>query len=243
MDQEPAEPVVVPHTELAEDLLRAVIESFVLREGTDYGEQEFSLDQKVAKVVRQLERGDAQIVFDPDTESVAIVVERCAGTPLFGQQFRFRVDGVFDIQEPVLVVEFDAKCVLRGGLNQHPPVVIGIMERRVSAPGRRLNVRHENSVTAQNLVHAVDVVGGEHGSLLAAGRHRIEPRHQGYGGGRSRDSELDPPAIAPHRPVANDLEAELLGVEQFGNRGVGHRDGNDVDADEFHEALPCLCGG
>jgi uncharacterized protein YheU (UPF0270 family) len=74
MDQEPAEPVVVPHTELAEDLLRAVIESFVLREGTDYGEQEFSLDQKVAKVVRQLERGDAQIVFDPDTESVAIVV-------------------------------------------------------------------------------------------------------------------------------------------------------------------------
>jgi uncharacterized protein len=74
MDQQRAEPVVVPHTELAEDLLRAVIESFVLREGTDYGEQEFSLEQKVAKVVRQLERGDAQIVFDPDTESVAIVV-------------------------------------------------------------------------------------------------------------------------------------------------------------------------
>jgi uncharacterized protein YheU (UPF0270 family) len=74
MDQKPAEPVIVPHTALAEELLRAVIESFVLREGTDYGEQEFSLDQKVAKVVRQLERGEAQIVFDPDTESVAIVV-------------------------------------------------------------------------------------------------------------------------------------------------------------------------
>ncbi len=71
---EPAEPVVVPHTELAADLLRAVIESFVLREGTDYGEQEFSLDQKVAKVMRQLERREAQIVFDPDTESVAILV-------------------------------------------------------------------------------------------------------------------------------------------------------------------------
>lgn len=74
MDQEPAKAVVVPHTELTAELLRAVIESFVLREGTDYGEKEFSLDQKVARVNRQLERGQAQIVFDPDTDSVGIVV-------------------------------------------------------------------------------------------------------------------------------------------------------------------------
>jgi hypothetical protein len=74
MEELPAEPVIVPHTELAADVLRAVIESFVLREGTDYGEHEFSLDQKVSKVVRQLERGEAQILFDPDSESVAIVV-------------------------------------------------------------------------------------------------------------------------------------------------------------------------
>ena len=74
MEDSPSEPVLVPHTELAPDVLRAVIESFVLREGTDYGEGEFSLDQKVAKVVRQLERGEAQIFFDPETESVAIVL-------------------------------------------------------------------------------------------------------------------------------------------------------------------------
>jgi uncharacterized protein len=74
MDQEPPEPVVVPHLELDADLLRAVIESFVLREGTDYGEKEFSLDQKVTRVIRQLERGEAQIVFDPQTESVDIAV-------------------------------------------------------------------------------------------------------------------------------------------------------------------------
>lgn len=74
MTEEPAQPVVVPHSELSPEILRAVIESFVLREGTDYGEQEFSLDQKVDKVVRQLERGDAQILFDPATESVAIVL-------------------------------------------------------------------------------------------------------------------------------------------------------------------------
>jgi uncharacterized protein YheU (UPF0270 family) len=74
MDQEPSEPVGIPHTELAADVLQAVVESFVLREGTDYGEQQFSLDQKVARVIRQLERGEAQILFDPDTESVAIVL-------------------------------------------------------------------------------------------------------------------------------------------------------------------------
>jgi uncharacterized protein YheU (UPF0270 family) len=71
--QAPTEPVMVPHTELAPELLRAVVESFVLREGTDYGEFELSLEQKVARVMAQLERGDAQIMFDPDTESVAIV--------------------------------------------------------------------------------------------------------------------------------------------------------------------------
>jgi uncharacterized protein YheU (UPF0270 family) len=67
-------PIVVPHGELAPELLQAVIESFVLREGTDYGEREFSLEQKVAGVVRQLQRGEAQILFDPESESVAIVV-------------------------------------------------------------------------------------------------------------------------------------------------------------------------
>ncbi len=67
------EPVVVPHGELTPEVLRAVIESFVLREGTDYGEHEFSLDQKVGNVMRQLERGEARILFDPETESVAIV--------------------------------------------------------------------------------------------------------------------------------------------------------------------------
>lgn len=73
MNDEPQPPVPVPHQELSEDALKGVIESFVLREGTDYGEREFSLEQKVAHVMRQLERGEAQIVFDPNTETVAIV--------------------------------------------------------------------------------------------------------------------------------------------------------------------------
>jgi uncharacterized protein YheU (UPF0270 family) len=75
-DLEPNDMVRVPHTELSSDLLRAVIESFVLREGTDYGERELTLEEKVARVVRQLERGEVQIIFDPETESVDMVVTR-----------------------------------------------------------------------------------------------------------------------------------------------------------------------
>lgn len=63
---------VIPHTELSADALRGVIESFVLREGTDYGQHEYSLEQKVAHVLKQLEQGEAQIVFDPDSESIDI---------------------------------------------------------------------------------------------------------------------------------------------------------------------------
>jgi uncharacterized protein YheU (UPF0270 family) len=65
--------VVVPHTELAGETLRAVIEAFVLREGTEYGAREFDLEEKVAHVRQQLERGMAQIVYDPDSESIDIV--------------------------------------------------------------------------------------------------------------------------------------------------------------------------
>ena len=71
-DGEPAEPVMVPVDELATDLLRAVIEAFVLREGTDYGAREYTLDEKVAHVEHQLRKGEAQIVFDPNTQSVDI---------------------------------------------------------------------------------------------------------------------------------------------------------------------------
>jgi uncharacterized protein YheU (UPF0270 family) len=80
MEGEAPQPVAVPYTELTADLLHAVVESYVLREGTDYGEKEFSLEDKVAHVIIQLKRGEARIVFDPETESVSIV-KGYGGTP------------------------------------------------------------------------------------------------------------------------------------------------------------------
>lgn len=73
MDEEPHDPVVVPHAALASGVLKGVVESFVLREGTDYGAKDFSLEQKVAHVMRQLERGEAQIIFDPTSQTVDLV--------------------------------------------------------------------------------------------------------------------------------------------------------------------------
>jgi uncharacterized protein YheU (UPF0270 family) len=72
----PLPPIVVPHTELSADALTGVIQSFVLREGTEYGEHDVPLETKVLQVRRQLERREAEIVFDPETESIDIVLRR-----------------------------------------------------------------------------------------------------------------------------------------------------------------------
>lgn len=67
-------PVEVPSAELSAEALRGVVESFVLREGTDYGERDVPFETKVAQVLSQIERGEAQILYDPVSESVDIVV-------------------------------------------------------------------------------------------------------------------------------------------------------------------------
>lgn len=73
-DGEDGAPIRVGADQLEPETLRAVIESFVLREGTDYGLHETSLEVKVAQVLRQVQRGEAHITFDPGTASVNIVV-------------------------------------------------------------------------------------------------------------------------------------------------------------------------
>lgn len=69
----PPEALVIPHGELSPEALRGLVEAFVLREGTEYGSHEVALDAKVAQVMRQLERGEAQVIFDAENEVVDIV--------------------------------------------------------------------------------------------------------------------------------------------------------------------------
>lgn len=65
--------VEVPRDALSPAALRGVIEEFVTRAGTDYGAREKTIEEKIADVERQLERGEATIVFDPETATTNIV--------------------------------------------------------------------------------------------------------------------------------------------------------------------------
>jgi len=65
--------VIIPWKDLDSETLDNLIESFVLREGTDYGEQERSLEQKVEDVRRQLTSGEAVLVWSELHETVNIM--------------------------------------------------------------------------------------------------------------------------------------------------------------------------
>ncbi|SMY36850.1 hypothetical protein PMAL9190_02698 [Photobacterium malacitanum] len=64
--------MIIPWQDIAPETLTNLIEQFILREGTDYGEVEISLSDKVGYVRRQLQAGDAVIVFSELHESVDI---------------------------------------------------------------------------------------------------------------------------------------------------------------------------
>jgi len=65
--------MIIPWQEIAPETLDSLIESFVLREGTDYGEQERTLTQKVADVKKQLQSGEAILVWSELHETVNIM--------------------------------------------------------------------------------------------------------------------------------------------------------------------------
>lgn len=63
----------IPPLSLDPATLRAIIEEFVSREGTDYGDRDYRLEEKVAEVGRLIKSGHAIIVYDADSESCTIV--------------------------------------------------------------------------------------------------------------------------------------------------------------------------
>ena len=65
--------VEVPHTHLTPAGLRSLAEEFVTRDGTDYGQVEKTLEEKVAALMRQLERGEAAILYDSESQTISIV--------------------------------------------------------------------------------------------------------------------------------------------------------------------------
>ena len=65
--------MIIPHRQLSPEALQGLIEEFVTRDGTDYGEREMALQGKVAQVRQQLDHGISVIVYDGQDGSITIV--------------------------------------------------------------------------------------------------------------------------------------------------------------------------
>lgn len=65
--------MIVPANMLSEAALLGMIEEFVTRDGTDYGEVESALETRVKQVRRQIETGEALIWFESATETTHLV--------------------------------------------------------------------------------------------------------------------------------------------------------------------------
>lgn len=65
--------IIIPYDELSKEALQGVIQEFITRDGTDYGEAEISLETKVHQVLNQLHAEKAVIVFDQKTQTCNIV--------------------------------------------------------------------------------------------------------------------------------------------------------------------------
>jgi len=65
--------MLIPYQDLDLDTLHNLIEYFILREGTDYGEQEISLLEKTEKVFQQLKEGTVVILYSELSESVTLI--------------------------------------------------------------------------------------------------------------------------------------------------------------------------
>jgi uncharacterized protein YheU (UPF0270 family) len=66
-------PLEVPWRALSADALQGIVEEFVTREGTEYGESDVPLATKVADVRSQIERGDVLIFFDEASSSCQLM--------------------------------------------------------------------------------------------------------------------------------------------------------------------------
>ena len=62
----------IPVNKLSAEALQGVIEEFISREGTDYGEIEASQETKFRQVKYKLETGSAVLIFDDETETTNI---------------------------------------------------------------------------------------------------------------------------------------------------------------------------
>jgi uncharacterized protein YheU (UPF0270 family) len=68
-------PVEIPLDSLSADTLSNILDSFIWREGTDYGAQDASHETKIKQLLAQLKKGDLKLIFDATSESVTLMTK------------------------------------------------------------------------------------------------------------------------------------------------------------------------
>ena len=67
--------MIISPNDLEEATLDAIIEQFVLGEGTEYGARDYSLAEKVQQVRRQIHAGDVVIVWSEVHETIGLMAK------------------------------------------------------------------------------------------------------------------------------------------------------------------------
>jgi uncharacterized protein YheU (UPF0270 family) len=75
-DDDEAGVIEIPYQSLSSDALAGIVQEFASRDGTDYGEVECSLADKITQVQGQLNTGHLTLLFDPISQSCQIINSR-----------------------------------------------------------------------------------------------------------------------------------------------------------------------
>lgn len=65
--------MIIPFEKLTHEALVGVVESFVVREGTDYGEIEWCFEDKVNMLMAQIKSREVGIVYDEASQEVNLL--------------------------------------------------------------------------------------------------------------------------------------------------------------------------
>ncbi len=72
----PQPPVLISPADLSPEALEGIIESFILREGTDYGLNEVDPTKKFSQIHSKITKKEFLITFDSETESINLLTRQ-----------------------------------------------------------------------------------------------------------------------------------------------------------------------
>ena len=68
--------MIIPYNELSEAALQALIEDFVTRDGTDYGQVVLSMQEKAEHLLALLKKGELLISYNDELQSCGLVTKQ-----------------------------------------------------------------------------------------------------------------------------------------------------------------------